>query len=118
MDPEQIAGLRSRGFELRRVDQLSYEELNRPPHKPEQPSCWFDRVISSIRDQGVLLPLLVSRESGTGLQLIDGNHRAWGAVQLQVAAPVQIFHPVCGRCSEEGFREAAMRRTASLGWRY
>lgn len=111
---EDLGALRSRDYNLKRVDELLFEEIG--SEKPS-PDDWLSRIIGSVSNEGVLQPILVV-ENDEGLELVDGNHRAWVAHRLMLSAPVQIFRATCENCTEEQFRETAMARTEELGWKY
>lgn len=115
MPAHSLAALRSRDYSLRPVSDLEYAEIG--SQKPLEPSGWFARVLASVLNEGVLEPILVTRGS-EGFELIDGNHRAWAAAHHGISAPVLIFTPNCGVCSEGSFSAAAMEGTAALGWKY
>ncbi|MHA3723678.1 hypothetical protein ACXR2T_07350 [Leucobacter sp. HY1910] len=110
-----VATLRSRDYDLRPVSDVQYAEVG--AHKPLEPSGWFQRVIASVLADGILEPILATH-GPQGLELIDGNHRAWAAAHHGLDAPVRIFTPACGDCTEESFAVAAMAGTAERGWKY
>lgn len=113
--PEQLARLRSRDYNLRRIADLVFAEIG--AQKSAEPATWFPKIIASIAADGVIQPLLVT-SNADGLELIDGNHRAWAACKQQLPAPVHLFIPDCGNCTETMLREAAMVQTEKLGWKY
>lgn len=113
--PDQIGRLRSRDYGLRRIEALAYSEIGAP--KPAEPKNWLDKVATSIIIDGFLQPILITAGSD-GLELIDGNHRAWVAHTCGISAPVLIFIPDCGSCTESMLRSTAMSQTQALGWTY
>lgn len=112
---EEVGSLKSRDYGLNEVSTLSGDLIG--SHKGE-PSDWLSRIEASILLEGLLQPLLLRRSDAGNLELLDGNHRAWIVYKLQISAPVCIFEPSCGKCSEASFCEAAMEVTGDLGWRY
>lgn len=110
-----VAILRSRDYGLRPVADLAHVEVG--AHKPLEPVGWLGLVVDSVLSEGILDPILVT-PGPLGLELIDGNHRAWAAAHHGIAAPARVFTPNCGDCTEESFAEAAMAGTAELGWKY
>lgn len=100
-DPEQLGKLISRDHDLRRIMDLSFDEIG-----ANEPVEWFPRIVASVSAYGVIRPILLTRKDGE-LELMDGNHRAWAAYTQQIDVPVSIFTPSCGQCTEEMFREAS-----------
>lgn len=110
-----VAVLRSRDYGLRPVSELARSEVG--AHKPFEPADWMTRVEDSVLREGILDPILVTH-GPSGLELIDGHHRAWAAAHHGLDAPALVFTAACGECSEDAFAAAAMSHTAELGWRY
>lgn len=104
-DPEQLGRLVSRDHDLRRIMDLSFDEIG-----ANEPVEWFPRIVASVSAYGVIRPILLSRKDEE-LELIDGNHRAWAAYTQQIDVPVQVFTPVCGDCTEETFLESFEQAT-------
>lgn len=112
---KQLARLRSRDYRLAKLEEVDFETIAN--YKPSEPEGWFEKVIASILTEGILQPVLIVKNL-EGLELVDGNHRAWTAWKYDLECPVRIFSPICGKCTETMFRENAMSHTISIGWQY
>lgn len=112
---EELGRLHSRDYGLRRVEDLEFADIGAA--KELESAEWLASIIVAISTDGVLQPVLLADSPG-GLELVDGNHRAWVAHRLLLSAPVQIFDPGCESCTEEQWRELAMEETEARGWKY
>lgn len=112
---EELGRLYSRDHGLRRVEDLEFADIGSA--KALESADWLADIIVAVSTDGVLQPILLADSPG-GLELVDGNHRAWVAHRLLLTAPVHIFDPRCGYCTEEQWREQAMDETEASGWKY
>jgi ParB family chromosome partitioning protein len=73
---------------------------------PEQPRTHFQpeklrELADSIREHGIIQPLIVSRDAGGGYQLIAGERRLQAARLAGLATVPVVFHQANGRDSLE-----------------
>lgn len=119
--PEELGSLRTRDFDLRMIRELNFDEIEshniQGPLEMGDPNQQLAKVFSSVSAYGVIRPILVvaiNFEHSRRFDLVDGNQRAWSSYDQRLDAPVLVFTPTCGNCTEASFLEQAIAHTIEL----
>lgn len=107
--------LLSRHFDLRPVKDLLKEEIL---NKTGDPIGWFSHLEKSIKDAQQIFDPLAIAKTQNGLEILEGNHRAWFTYQYNLYAPAWIFESYCEQCTEDQFTRDMFEKTKEIGWLY
>lgn len=115
LQADDLKGLIARDYGMILMSQVSFSDID---SKPGSPAGWFNHVIESIAaDQSVNDPIGLARTE-RGLEIINGHHRVWTAIEHSINCPAVIFAPVCGVCTEALFLDSINEWTRAKGWMY
>lgn len=112
---DAVGDLPSRDFALRQVRSLTFPEID---SKHGSPDGWLNHVMNSILELRQVTDPLGLVRSERGLELLNGNHRAWTAYTHRLDCHAYIFTPVCGTCTEALFLDSINAWTRAIGWMY
>lgn len=113
LSPEDAGRLLSRHYGLISVSDVSSEQIH---NKLGDPSGWMNHVEDSIVKAQMINDPLALTTGENGLEIINGNHRAWVAHRHGIPARATVFMPVCGRCTEALFEDCMNTWTRAIGW--
>lgn len=85
---------------------------------PATPQGWLAHVEADILDNSTIIDRLALVRTDRGLEIRNGNHRAWIAYSNGIELRALVFKPVCGRCTEALFEDTLNAATRRLGWMY
>jgi|SRR5699024_288979 len=110
-----VGELLSRHFDLRPVKSIFKEEFL---NKTDDPIGWFNHLEKSIKDAQQIFDPLAIAKTQNGLEILEGNHRAWFAYQYNLYVPAWIFESYCEQCTEDQFTRDMFEKTKEIGWLY
>lgn len=113
LTPAEAGALLSRHFDRLPIRSVTYQQMS---DKRGDPTGWMDHVEKSIVASQVVSDPVALAETENGLEIIEGNHRAWIAYHYRMTLPAMVFAPVCGRCTEALFCDVANAWTREIGW--
>src|SRR5699024_5230267 len=79
---------------------------------------WFNHLEKSIKDAQQIFDPLAIAKTQNGLEILEGNHRAWFAYQYNLYVPAWIFESYCELCTEDQFTSDMFEKTKEIGGLY
>lgn len=113
LTPAGAGALLSRHFDRLPIRSVTYRQMST---KHGDPQGWMDHVERSIFNSRAVHDPVALAETEDGLEIIEGNHRAWIAYHYRMTLPAMVFSPVCGECTEALFCDVANAWTREIGW--
>lgn len=113
MSADRAGDLLSRHFGLMPISEISRDQMESIPGDPQG---WLAHVESSIIERRLVIDHLALVKTDRGLEIRNGNHRAWVAHQNRIDFTAVIFEPACGHCTEALFEDTLNAATRNLGW--
>lgn len=109
----EAGDLLSRHFQHLPIRSVTHRQMS---SKQGDPRGWLAHVEKSILTCRVVCDPVALVATDRGLEIIEGNHRAWIAYHYRLPLPAMIFSPVCGECTEALFCDVANAWTREIGW--